>query len=228
MSIVGRNAERLNKVAEEIEKSGASTPFPIVADVTIDAERIINETIKHFGQLDILVNNAGISFTDNVVDFNVTDFDRIMNINLRSIMVLSNLAVPYLEKTKGNIVNVSSVLGLIPIDICTSYSVSKAGLDHFTKCSAVTLASKGIRVNSINPATIRTPIFKCIGINESNEDAYFESIKHFYLVRRGGEVQDTSSAIAFLASNTFVNGINLPIDGGIMCTNAMNVIMTFD
>lgn len=214
VSIVGRNEKRLNEVADQIIKAGSPMPFPIVADVTKDAERIINETIKHFGQLDILVNNAGIFSLDSVIDFDVNEFDRLLNTNLRSVIVLTNLAVPHLEKTKGNIVNVSSDAGLKPFDDYTSYCITKAGLDQFTKCSAITLSSKGIRVNSINPATIRTPIFDTIGIDA---DKYCEEDKKNYLVGRVGEVSDTSNAIAYLASETFIDGVLLPVDGGSTC-----------
>ncbi|XP_055312464.1 3-oxoacyl-[acyl-carrier-protein] reductase FabG-like [Sitodiplosis mosellana] len=218
VSIVGRNEKRVNEVADQIKKSDAPTPLPIVADVSKDAQRIINETVKHFGRLDVLVNNAGIFRADNVVQFDVKHFDSILDTNLRSVIILTNLAVPHLEKTKGNIINISSVCGLRPFDLYTSYCISKAGLDQFTKCSAIALAPKGIRVNSINPATIRTPIFEQIGINESNENQFYEDRKHEFLVDRVGEVSDTSSAIAYLASETFLTGVLLPIDGGLMCS----------
>lgn len=217
VSIVGRNAKRLNAVTDQIIKAGSSKPLPIVADVTKDANRIISETINHFGRLDVLVNNAGVFMSDNVTEFDINEFDRVLNTNLRSVVILTNLAVPHLEKTKGNIVNISSICGLRPFDIYTSYCLSKAALDQFTKCSAITLAPKGIRVNSVNPATIRTPIFESIGINKTNEDQFYEARKLDYLVGRVGEVSDTSSAIAYLASESFLNGILLPVDGGIMC-----------
>lgn len=222
VSIVGRNGKRLFEVADRIIKSGFSKPLPIVADVTKDAERIVNETILHFGKLDILVNNAGIFGSDNVVDFNVIEFDRILNTNLRSVIILTNLAVPHLEKTHGNIINISSVAGLKPFDIWTSYCISKAALDQFTKCSALTLASKKIRVNSINPGMIKTPIFEAIGVTAENEDAFYNQNKSEMLVGRIGEVQDTSNAIAYLASETFVNGINLTVDGGYLCGSKSN------
>ncbi|XP_031638573.1 uncharacterized protein LOC116350781 [Contarinia nasturtii] len=218
VSIVGRNEKRLNEVAKEIIKAGHPTPLAIVADVTKDPERIIKETIKHFGKLDVLVNNAGIFGDDSVVNFDVNEFDRIINTNLKSVVVLTSLAVPHLERSRGNIINVSSICGLRAFDSYMSYCISKAGLDQFTKCAALTLASKKIRVNSLNPAVIKTPIFEAIGINESNEAQFYEERKNDYLVGRVGEVSDTSSAIAYLASESFVNGILLPVDGGIMAS----------
>lgn len=151
VSIVGRNEQRLNAVAEQIIKSNSPTPLPIVADVTKDTERIVNETIKHFRKLDILINNAGVAIKDNIVNVKMSEFDRIFDTNVRSVIQLTKLCVPHLEKTNGNVVNVSSTGGLKSFRNLLSYCISKAALDQFTKCSALDLASKKIRVNSINP-----------------------------------------------------------------------------
>lgn len=155
VAIVGRNEKRLNDVAEEIKNAGSPAPLAIVADVTKDAERIVDETIKHFGKLDVLVNNAGVVAQDSVTSIDMSDFDRIFDTNVRSVIILTKLCVPHLAKTKGNIVNVSSIAGLKAVKNVLTYCMSKAALDQFTKCSALDLASKSIRVNSINPAVIR-------------------------------------------------------------------------
>lgn len=220
VAIVGRNVERLYAVSNQIIAAGSPKPLSIPADVTTEAERIISETVKHFGHLDILVNNAGIIGEDSVINFDVNDMDRILNTNLRSVVILTNLAVPHLEKTKGNIINVSSIAGLKAFDRFTSYCISKAALDQFTKCSAIALASKGIRVNAINPGTVRTPLFEVLGVNERNADRYFEERGRDFLVGRVGEVSDTSAAIAYLASQSFINGILLPVDGGLICSGS--------
>ncbi|XP_031638461.1 uncharacterized protein LOC116350700 [Contarinia nasturtii] len=219
VSIVGRNEKRLNAVAEEIIKAGHPTPLAIVADVTKDVERIVDETIKKFGKLDVLVNNAGIVAQDNVVDIELSGFDRIFNTNLKSVIMLSKLCVPHLEKTRGNIVNVSSVAGLKCIQNVLSYSMSKAALDQFTKCSALDLAPKHIRVNSINPAAIETPIFQVGDLSKELIDRVRDDCISKYPVKRIGDVSDTSSAIAYLADEnaaSFLTGILLTIDGGYM------------
>lgn len=158
VAIVGRNEKRLNEVAEEIKKSGLARPLAIVADVTKDAERIVDETIKQFEKLDVLINNAGIGKQDNVIDADLSEFDRIFDTNIRSVIKLTKLCVPHLEKTKGNVVNVSSDAGLKPVEYLMSYCMSKAALNQFTRCSALDLAPKGIRVNAINP--VRFHYFK--------------------------------------------------------------------
>lgn len=215
VSMVGRNEKRLNDVAEEIIKAGSPKPLTIIADVTMDCDRIVDETIKHFSRLDVLVNNAGISFRDRTCEIVMSEFDRLFDINVRSVIKLTQLCVPHLEKTKGCIVNVSSVSGLRPTPSLTSYGISKAALDQFTKYAAIDLAKKRIRVNGINPAAIKTPIFDNEAANEI--DGIFEKLKNSNPVGRVGDVSDTSKVIAFLSDNelsSFINGICLPVCGG--------------
>lgn len=120
---------------EKIKESGVDLePLVILADVCVDAERIMNETIEKYGHLDILVNNVGVASLGTLETLKMEDFDSAMTTNVRSVVELSHLAVPYLTETKGNIVNVSSTLGLIPCPELFAYSVSKAAMDQFTKC----------------------------------------------------------------------------------------------
>lgn len=217
VSIVGRNEERLNKVAEQIKSSGSPSPLPIIADATKDAERIVDETIKHFGKLDVLVNAAGVYKHDNISTMEMTDFEKTFMINVQSVITLTKLCAPYLEKTKGNIVNVSSVAGMRACSHSISCSISKAALDQFTKCAALDLASKGIRVNSINPGFIRTPLFETSGFSAEKIEQMYVNHGNKYPVGRIGEVMDTSEAIAFLANDksaSFITGLLLPVDGG--------------
>lgn len=177
VAIVGRNEKRLNEVAQEI---GASAALAIVADVVTDTERIINETIKHFGQLDVLVNNAGVLGQGNLATYTDEEFNRIFDTNVRGVIKLTQLAVPHLEKTKGNIVNMSSVAGLRPMKNVLSYCISKAALDQFTQCTALDLADKHIRVNSVNPAFVRTPILQTVGVPEEAVDGLIAQFEKFY------------------------------------------------
>lgn len=170
LAIVGRDEKRLNKVALEIKNDGSPEPLAIVADVTKDSERIIDETIKHFGQLDVLVNNAGIVTQDNIVNFKIEEFDRIFNTNVRSVATLTSLAVPHLEKTKGNIVNVSSVAGLKPFPDVLSYCMSKSSIDMLTQCCALDLASKGKSKTKSNDLIM--------GIKKIESKTYHVFLKH--------------------------------------------------
>lgn len=217
LSITDINEKRLSEVAEELRKSGTSYPLAIVADVTKEAERIINETIKHFQQLDVLINNAGVVVMDNVIGVNMSEFDRVFDVNVRSAITLTKLCVPHLEKTAGNVVNVSSVGGLKAKVDSMTYCMSKAALDQFTKCSALDLASRGIRVNSINPAAIRTRLYESYGSDQDQYEKRLQERESRYPLGRVGNVADTSAAIAYLADNSaasFITGVLLPVDGG--------------
>lgn len=217
VSIIGRDTKRLNEVADQIKESGSPAPLAIVADVTKDGERIVKETIDFFGKLDVLVNNVGIWMEDNIAELKMSDFDRVFDTNTRSVIYLTKLCVPHLAKTKGNIVTVSSVSTLKPVPNWLSYGMSKAALDQFTKISALDLAPKGIRVNSVNPAAIRTPIIQTAGYTLEESDKLFDGVITKYPMGRAGEVSDTSAAIAYLADSklaSFLTGVILPVDGG--------------
>lgn len=217
VAIVARTEKTLNEVAEEIKKSGGPTSLPITADVTKDAERIISETIEKFGRLDVLVNNVGVVVQSKVPEMDLFEFDRVLDTNVRSIINLTQLSVPYLEKTKGNVVIVSSIAGFNPQPNLTTYCISKAALNQFVKCASIDLASKGIRVNAINPGIIRTPIHATFLSSPEHADQFMAKFAKAYPIGRIGEVSDTSAVIAFLADNkltSFLTGLLLPVDGG--------------
>lgn len=136
IALVGRNQERLNEVVGRIKNAGAPTPLAIVADVTKDAQRIIDETLNHFGKLNVLINNAGTVSKNSIEDIDLTEFDRIMNVNVRSVIELTKLAVPHLANTKGNILNVSSASGLRVKPNFLAYSISKSAVNQLTKVSS--------------------------------------------------------------------------------------------
>lgn len=217
MALVGRNQNRLNSVSNEIKSANASAPLVIVADVTTEAERIISETVKHFGKLDILINSAGVIGRSSIESVDLADYDHIMNVNVRSVIELIKLAVPHLTKTKGNILNVSSAAGLRVKPNLLSYCISKAAVNQMTKSAALDLAPKGIRVNAINPVTIRTPLFESgWGLTAQQADEMFENCKDIYPMRRAGEVTDTTAAIEYLISDSasFITGALFGVDGG--------------
>lgn len=215
--LAGRDAAKMDGVAHEIFESGGCHPLQIEADVTQDAERIIAETIKKFGKLDVLVNNAGIIEFGTLETTTLDAFDRILNTNLRSAFHLSKLAAPHLIAAKGNIVNVSSLMGIRAFTNILAYCTSKAALNQLTQCMALELAPKGVRVNSVNPGVVRTPLFQTVGMSDRAVDHFEEQAKACYPLGRIGRVQDTSSAIEFLAgeSSSFITGLLLSVDGGI-------------
>lgn len=219
--LVARNREKLEEVAKNC--SGAEI-LQIIADVNVEVDRqkIIDETLKKFGKIDVLVNNAGIGKEGNVENFSMDDFDLVMNTNVRSVYHLTQLAIPHLIKSKGNVVNISSVLGIRPMEGRSAYCMSKAAVDHFTRCLALELAPSGVRVNSVNPAVVETQFHRNMGMNEATYQAFLENARKSHALGRVGNVDDIAKSIAFLASNemsSFITGTILTVDGGkaIMC-----------
>lgn len=152
----------------------------------------------------------------NLQTLNMDDFDATMDLNVRAIILLTQKCLPEIIKQKGAIVNISSVASTQPIPNLLSYCMSKAALDQFTKCVALELANKGVRVNSVNPATIRTNIFKASGASEEKVNLIFEHAKSWHPIGRVGEPEEVAEAIAFLASDraSFSTGTCLNVDGG--------------
>lgn len=221
LSLIGRNADNLNDVVQKCSENGTVAPLAIIADVTKDASNIINKTIEHFGQLDVLINNAGRGAAGTIETTTLEQYDEMMNLNVRSVYELTMLAAPHLIKTKGNIVNVSSVAGLRAFPNFLAYCMSKSALNQFTQCVALELAPKGVRVNAVNPAVIRSNFHYNAGMSDEAYKAYLESCKATHALGRVGNANEVAAGIAFLASDaaTFITGTLLPIDGGkaIMC-----------
>lgn len=217
IAAVGRKKEALSEVCDAIKKNKVNA-LPVNADVTIesDARRVIAETVSKFGRIDVLVNAAGILANGTIEDTLLDSWDKMMNINLRSVFNLMQLALPHLEKKKGNIVNVSSVTGLRAFSGVLAYCVSKAGLDQLTRCAALELAPKGIRVNAVNPGVVITNIHRRSGMNESDYEAFLEKSRMTHPLGRAGEPEEVAELILFLASDdaSWITGATYSIDGG--------------
>ncbi|CAH1786372.1 unnamed protein product [Owenia fusiformis] len=221
LSITGRNEERLNKIKVLCIEAcnDESNILATKGDVTIteDLERIVTYTLQKFGRLDVLVNNAATLKTGGLQDTTMELYDSMMNTNMRSAFELSRLVVPYLKKTKGAIVNVSSVAGPRPFPKIMAYAVSKAAMDHFTRCLAQELAPDGVRVNSVNPGTVDTEMYVTNGIMTPEQFAeYKERQCGVHPLGRIASGKDVAQAVAFLASSesSFVTGTNMLVDGG--------------
>lgn len=218
VAIVGRNIQNLRTTENKCKAANPNvTCLPVVADVTTDSERIINEVVGKFQRLDILVNNAGILAVGGLEEIDLEQFDNVLNTNLRAVFSMSKLAIPYLINTHGNIINVSSVAGLRSFPGALSYGVSKAALDQFTKCLSLDLAKKNVRVNSVNPGVVITDIHKRGGgMSEQAYAEYLERCKETHAMGRVGNVFEVAETIAFLASNgaSFITGALVPVDGG--------------
>jgi NAD(P)-dependent dehydrogenase (short-subunit alcohol dehydrogenase family) len=217
VALVGRDAEALARTASEIE-SGGGVARAIVADVTgeADAERAIAETIERFSHLDILVNAAGVLSSGTIENTTLGAWDAMLDVNLRAVFHLMQLAIPHLEPRQGNIVNVSSVTGLRAFPGVLAYCVSKAGVDQLTRCAALELAPKKIRVNAVNPGVVRTQVHRRGGMNEDAYAAFLEHSRGTHPLGRVGEAEEVAALILFLASEraAWITGVTYSIDGG--------------
>ncbi|KAG5315715.1 PREDICTED: L-xylulose reductase-like [Acromyrmex echinatior] len=215
LSISGRNKDNLEKVAKQCEQS---KPFIVTGELTNenDVKNIIDSTIKHYGKLDVLINNAGILANGSIENTSLEQYDKIFNVNVRSVYQLTMLAVPHLIKTKGSIVNISSVNGLRSFPGCLAYCMSKSALDQFTHCVALDLAPKQVRVNAVNPGVIVTNLHETSGMDKDQLKNFFDRSKQTHALGRTGNVWEVAKTIAFLASDeaSFITGATLPVDGG--------------
>ncbi|KAK4882349.1 hypothetical protein RN001_005668 [Aquatica leii] len=218
LALAGRNLENLKKVASECKSEKNPPPFIVTGELTneSDTKAILESTIKHFGKLDVLINNAGIIETGSIETTTLEQYDRLMNINVRSIYHLTMLAVPHLIQTKGNIVNVSSVNGLRAFPGVLAYCLSKASVDQFTRCTALELAPKQVRVNCVNPGVTVTNLHKRGGMNDEQYAQFLTRTKETHALGRPGEASEVASTIVFLASDDASNitGASIPVDGG--------------
>lgn len=218
LALVGRNEKNLKGIALYCEKAKGVKSLTITADVNedLDAERIIKETIEHYGKLDVLVNNAGVIGMGGIKNSSMEIYDKVMATNMRSVYHLTMLAVPHLTQTKGCIVNVSCISSSKPSTMALAYNISKAALDHFTKCVALELAPDGIRVNSVNPGFVKTNLMKDIGLTEDQLALFASNVVGNMPLKKAVESDEVAALIAFLASNNAksITGTNYVIDGG--------------
>jgi len=217
VALVGRNREALTDVANEI-KSGGGESLVISADVTVerDAARVVAETIEHFKRLDVLVNAAGVLTNGTIENTALADWDAMMNVNLRAVFHMMQLAVPHLAEGRGNVVNVSSVTGLRAFPGVLAYCVSKAAVDQLTRCAALELAAQGVRVNAVNPGVVVTELHRSSGMREDAYAAFLERSKQTHPLGRVGEPGEVAELILYLASEraAWITGVTYSIDGG--------------
>jgi NAD(P)-dependent dehydrogenase (short-subunit alcohol dehydrogenase family) len=217
VAIVGRNAQALSGVAAEIKLNGVEA-LTIRADVTVQpiARRIITQTVEQFGGIDVLVNAAGHLVNGSIEETTLATWDAMMNVNLRAVFNLMQQVLPHLMERRGNIVNVSSVTGLRAFPGVLAYCVSKAGLDQLTRCAALELAPKGVRVNAVNPGVVVTEIHRRGGMSQKEYKAFLERSKETHPAGRVGQPYEVAELILYLASEraSWITGATYSIDGG--------------
>ena len=217
IAAVGRDQEALLELKNELASAEAEV-LPIQADLSREGEtdNLIAKSIERFGGIDVLINAAGHISSGNIENTALSAWDAMLEINLRVPFVLMQKALPTIIERGGNIINVSSVTGLRAFPGVLAYCVSKAGLDQLTRCAALELAAKGVRVNAVNPGVVVTEIHKRGGMTEAQYDAFLEHSKTTHPLGRVGQAKEVAELIFFLASEraSWVTGATYSIDGG--------------
>jgi NAD(P)-dependent dehydrogenase (short-subunit alcohol dehydrogenase family) len=215
--LVGRDKGALAEVSLEVGEAGARA-VACEADLTAEdaPARIVDAAIKATGALDVLVNTAGVIATGSVETTSDAEWDDMMAINVRAPFRLMREAAPHLTARRGSIVNVSSVNGLRAFAGLLAYNVSKAAVDHLTRCAALEMAPLGVRVNAVNPGVTVTNLHKRSGMDDGQYAAFLERSKETHPLGRPGQPEEVAALIVFLASDQaeWMTGETIPIDGG--------------
>ena len=206
----------LEVVAEKIQSMGRKI-LAIQTDVQISkqVETSIKSAINKFGKIDILVNNAGVVIREPFLDISESNWDRIININLKGAFICSQAVSKFMKLAKqGNIVNITSISGMTALRNIAHYSASKAGLISLTRTMALELAPYNITVNSVAPGLIMTDLTKELFENRDSLKKLTEPVP----LKRPGKVEDVANAVLFLVSeeSNYITGSTLVVDGGWM------------
>jgi meso-butanediol dehydrogenase/(S,S)-butanediol dehydrogenase/diacetyl reductase len=214
--LVGRNKTELESVA----RHGPGKGYPLVLDLSNEATCVqcIQKSVEMLGGIDVLINNAGVMLIGVPIEkTTLQDWERLMFVNLTAPFLLIREAIPFLRKSKGNIVNVSSVGSTFAFQGAGAYNVSKAGVDMLTKVAALELGPSGVRVNAVNPATVTTQLHIRAGMSEEMCHKYWQNSASAHPLGKIGTPEDVANLILFLSDNTkagWVTGVCYFIDGG--------------
>lgn len=213
--VTGRHEDALQETANAV---GENCSY-VVADVTKaeDIDRTIEAVQERFGRLDILVNNAGWSPIGYIEEVELATYDKCFDVNVRGVVALTKAALPLLKESKGNIVNISSTAIRNHLICMSVYSAAKAAVDMFTKIWSKEFAPYGIRINSVSPGSIDTPIYDKLGIVGDEKQAHMDRVSAGIPMKRFGVPDEVASVVTFLASNaaaSYVTGSDYCVDGG--------------
>ncbi|MFH4763960.1 meso-2,3-butanediol dehydrogenase [Vibrio alginolyticus] len=203
------NEEQLANAVESFDKQRVSAHSIDVSDPEKVAA-LISDVVTRFGKLDILVNNAGVHVPGSVIEGSVEDWKKISGVNIDGVVYCAKFALPELLKTKGCMVNTASVSGLGGDWGAAFYCASKGAVVNLTRAMALDHGADGVRINAVCPSLVKTNMTN--GWPQDIRDKFNERIA----LGRAAEPEEIASVVTFLASDdaSFINGVNLPVDGG--------------
>ena len=209
--LFGRREDKLKETAQEL----GSRAMTVSGDMTRseDLDRLVQETLSKFHRIDILVNNAGLFKGAPLHEISDDQYDEMMNINMKAVFQLTRRVLPVMMEQKGgNIIHISSILGIIAVPQVAAYNISKGALNQFSRSIAVEYGSYGIRSNSICPGLIETDMTADL----MKDEELMQEWSKGYPIGRFGKPEDVANTCLFLASDesSFITGTVLPVDGG--------------
>ena len=215
VALVGRRKDRLEAVARD---SGGA-PLVISADVSKreDIDRLLQQTVAHFGGIHILVNNAGILHIGNAEQITEEQWDQTFDLNVRGLWLLSRGVLPHMRKAGGgSIINIASVLGINGARVRACYAASKGAVVLLTKCMAIDHGVDKVRVNAICPGFVETELTAEVLRRAPDPQAVRKERVAVHPIGRLGEPEDVAGMAVYLASaeSTWVTGATLAVDGG--------------
>ena len=213
VALLGSKEESVTKAINKLKEENGNYPvigfYPDLASEK-EVKEVFNKVANEFGHIDILVNNAGLSSSTKIEDYTIEEYDKIANVNMKGVFICSKEIVPYLKETKGNIINISSMVSIYGQSAGCVYPMSKFAVNGLTKSLSRELASVGIRVNAVAPGITKTDMVANL------PDEVIKPLIATIPIGRIGEPKDIANACLFLASDmaSYVTGEIMQVDGG--------------
>jgi NAD(P)-dependent dehydrogenase (short-subunit alcohol dehydrogenase family) len=217
VALLDRDAAAVNAVTDNLRRIGRQV-LAVVADVS--RSQAMNDAVATcsgtWGGLDVLVANAGISFARAIDEYTDEEWNRILAVNLNGAFYSIRAALPALKRSRGTVVIVSSMTGMVGQARGAAYDASKGALIAMTRSLALELAPVGIRVNCVCPAGVDTPLMRSWAATLADADAVLQQQSEMHLLKRLATAEEIAAAILFLASPaaSFITGVALPVEGG--------------
>lgn len=212
VALLGSKEETVNKAVNELKNENDSYEvigfYPNLTN-ELEIKNMFESVKEKFGKIDIVVNNAGISSKTPLINYTIEEYDKICDLNIKSVFVMSKISIPFLSETKGNIINTSSMVSIYGQPSGVMYPASKFAVNGITKSLARELAPMGIRVNAVAPGITETDMVKSL------PKELIEPLIKTIPLGRIGKPEDVSNAILFLASDlaSYITGEILSVDG---------------
>lgn len=211
VALLGSRKETVDQAISQLKQEGFTNVIGFYPNLSSEEEvtKTFEQVQETFGPIDILVNNAGISSKTKIEDYTEEEYDKISDLNIKSVFICSKVAISYLKKTKGVILNTSSMVSIYGQQSGLMYPASKFAVNGMTKSLARELAPLGIRVNAVAPGVIETDMVKDL------PKEIIEPLIKTIPLGRMGTPEDIANAYLFLASPmaSYITGIILSVDG---------------